>query len=181
MSLSYNTLRSTSEKAKLLCRELGTSFFTFEESCAFAVYYDIFQGWSFPCGGPLCKIKPYKEWGGISNKYCSVFPLSVLFVVGLLFFFPLNSSFEVGLKLILWVLIRHMCFPFLVSDSTDCVGGGGGFWHLLAASSCDPSLGWIWSFPTDSSLLSLQGNCTLPGLQQFFCEPNHICISIWKF
>nr|XP_048696031.1 galanin receptor type 1 isoform X2 [Caretta caretta] len=27
------------------------------------------------------------------------------------------------------------------SDSSDCASGGGGFWHILAATSCDPPLG----------------------------------------
>lgn len=54
---------------------------------------------------------------------------------------PPNNGFEAGLKLILQVLTRHLCFPFPVSDSPDRVGGGSGFWHLLAAASRDSSLG----------------------------------------
>lgn len=54
---------------------------------------------------------------------------------------PPSNGFEAGLKLVLQVLIRHLCFPFPVSDSTDRVGGGSGFWHLLAAASRDSPLG----------------------------------------
>lgn len=52
-----------------------------------------------------------------------------------------DKGFEAGLKLILQVLTKHLCFPFPVSDSTDCVGGGSGFWHLLATASRDSPLG----------------------------------------
>lgn len=102
--------------------------------------------------------------------------LSAIFIYLFLFIFTDNGIISLFL-----ILTRHLCFPFPVSDSTDCVGGGSGFRHLLAATSCDSSLGWIRSFPTDSSLISLQDSCTLPGLQQFFCKPNYICISLWKF
>lgn len=157
---------STPEEASTLLRGWGTSFFAFEQgdSVEADVLLAVLQN----------KVHVGNEVKSLINIQKCV--LSAIFIYLFLFIFTDNGIISLFL-----ILTRHLCFPFPVSDSTDCVGGGSGFRHLLAAASCDSSLGWIRSFPTDSSLVSLQDSCTLPGLQQFFCKPNYICISVWKF
>ncbi|XP_043395936.1 galanin receptor type 1 isoform X2 [Chelonia mydas] len=50
-------------------------------------------------------------------------------------YYPLTESI-IGDGWHLLMKIRKM-----KSDSSDCASGGGGFWHILAATSCDPPLG----------------------------------------
>lgn len=72
----------------------------------------------------------------IRNSFFSFPPFPFIFIYLFIFIFTDNGIISLFL-----ILTRHLCFPFPVSDSTDCVGGGSGFRHLLAAASCDSSLG----------------------------------------
>lgn len=134
LSLFYITLMSASEKARLLCRESGTSFLP-SRRIIHLPFTVVFSRLKF-------SLQPFtmQSKAHIGNGVKSVINIPKC-VLSKYTFFPPNNGFEAGLKLILQVLTRHLCFPFPVSDSTDCVGGGSGFWHLLAAASRDSSLG----------------------------------------
>lgn len=80
--------------------------------------------------------------------------------------------------LVLTVKSMYVCFS---SDSTDSVGGRGGVLPFLAPSSHHPSVGGVWLIPFEPSIFYVPHHCTLPGLQQLLCQPNHLRISLGKF
>lgn len=95
-------------------------------------------------------------------------------VSGALFNTKISTKMKIG-DLVLIVKSVYVCFS---SDSTDSVGGRGGVLPLLAPSSHHPSVGGVWLIPFEPSIFYIPRHCTLPGLQQLLCQPNHLRVPL---